>query len=148
MTEHERKQIEALEYAQLPALPQELNASGPIWVKAIAEITTWANTQSWAIVQNNMSEKPKFLKVFDMKGVAKVDHIYPYEFLDNKYLPRFNDSAEARAFLCEAYNVPQQKLARATKETLTRLICLYAIKHQLDEAAEKNKKETNIHDDE
>ena len=141
MTELERKEMEALEYAEVPNLPAEYTG-GAIWVKAIAKITTMTNSQSYAIVVNDSGDKPSVVRVFDTQGIASIDHIYPFSFLDGAALAPLKNADDLKELISRAYGIPQSEVNRLGKKELTKLFVRFAVRKQLKDEREKRLLET------
>lgn len=131
MTNLQRLEVEALEYAGLSSLPEAANSETPMWILGIAKVLTRENRYSYAIVRNKRSSSPAILKSFDSGSIARIVEVYPYKFLNSEYLLTFKTVGEARKFIVTAYNLPEEKVANLPKEKLLDIIFSYGVDRQL-----------------
>jgi hypothetical protein len=137
MTQLERKEMEVLDYTGLTELPGELDPDGPIWVKAIAKVTTQTNTASYAVVYNDAAPEPKIVRVFDTCGVARIDALHPYEFLASDAVPAVKTVEEARSAVINLYGADPEAVKDFSKKKLLALLLRYALRRQIEKGKPK-----------
>ena len=128
--------MEVLEYAEIPSLPKE-HSGGAIWVKAVAKITTMVGSQSYAIVINDGGETPRVVKVFDTLGISSIDHIHPYQYLDNSALEALKKADDVKSLIVRAYGLSPFEVEKLSKKELTKLFIRFAVRKQLKEEKER-----------
>lgn len=131
-------EAEVLSYAKCTELPAPLK-EGQIYVRAIAKVRKSNNCESYCIVTNNGTGKPRIKKNFGvMMPIVKVLEIYPLSVLDSGVLPDMRKKKELVAFLVQ--NGVRQTLAEnlvnskedSDKEKLRSLIINIAVNIQIE----------------
>lgn len=149
-------------------MPQPLKATdSKRWVKAVVKTKT-AFGYGYAMA-DNISSKPSLKRTFGKSAaIISIEEIYPYEFLESRFMPRFKNDAQIREFLRrnelpepyidsllskEGKTIEQQKADRATIDNIINDIALgIASKTLVDEekmrehiAESKKKRETRTY---
>jgi len=131
MTRTEQDEFYALEWAGVPEVPAEANEETPVWIYAIARILTRHCRDSYAIVRMNYGRPPEIIKAFNDEGVARIESIHPYKFLESRFVPKLETAAATKQFIANAYNVPVESVKKLKKDELLRLFYSHCIKAQL-----------------
>lgn len=130
MTKQELLEFEVLRYAEVPEMPAPLSEGTPVWTLAIAKVTTRTASASYAIVRNDYGRDPKVIKCFTTGGIATIDSIHPYEFLNLKVLPKFKSKEETRKFIARVYSKTLAEIEALTKEQQLRLLYEWCYREQ------------------
>ncbi|MBO7684842.1 MAG: hypothetical protein J6Y20_04745 [Lachnospiraceae bacterium] len=141
MTRHEREEYEALKWAGVPEVPEAAGKDTPTWIYAIAKVTTRLMGESFAIVKMNYGRDPIVVKSFSDVGIARIDSVHPYKFLDAKYLPQLRNADETKKYIADSYCVPLEDVAKLKKKELLRLLYAHCIKQQLEDEKKPNNNE-------
>lgn len=145
MTKQEQLEMDVLEYAQLPKIPEEATDETPMWIYAIAKIRTFTLSVGYAVVRYSYGERPTIIKAFYEGGFSGIISIHPYKFFDKKYLPALENIGSVRSFVAKTYGVDKAEVAKLGKKELLKLVYNYCIKRQLcDENEEKRRKQAEI----
>lgn len=131
MTRLEEVEMMALQYAQVPSMPDELDDSTPVWVYAIGMVLLRSGATSYVILRNRYGYAPQVIKAFDQDGVVSIVSIHPYRFLDKAVLPPVGNVAGLRSYLSKVYDVPKERVEKLTKDELMKLTYSYCIKYQV-----------------
>lgn len=148
--------VDALSYSAKISLPEEYDEKkGAIWVLAIIHVTKCNGKSSYAIAKNNGYGIPEIIKDFGaIAKVQKVNHIYPYFYLNNTNLPDLRNHADIVNYLSyKGYDSDEVKLLLGTvkedgtpktkdekekdKQKLKKVIYYEAINSQLKEIETK-----------
>ena len=140
MTRTERDEFEALSFAGVPELPAAADDSTPVWIFAIARILTRSCRESYAIVRMNYGRQPEVVNAFNDEGVARIESVHPYRFLDARFVPKMETAADTKRFIAHAYGVPEESVKKLKKEELLRLFYMHCIKSQLTYEKEQSNK--------
>ena len=102
----EESLTEALAYAKLTKLPNEWEDRGGVWTKAVVLVTKTNTKKNYAIAVNYGDNKPSIVKDFgDVCMIAKVEHIYPYYYLDDSYNPDLRNKNDIINYLsCNGFD--------------------------------------------
>ena len=136
MTKTEQEEFAALKWAGVPEIPAVEDKKTPVWIYAIAKVTTTSNRQSYAIVRQDYGRKPNMILSFTDEGILRVDSVHPYKFLDANFVPKLENAAATKGFVAKAYGVPLENIMRLKKHEILRLFYMHCIKTQLE--SEKN----------
>ena len=140
MRPDEERLLQVLEYTGQPCLPDEVDENcTPVWIYAIAKVMMMNLSTGYAVVRDHFGDTPTIEKIFGTGAVAKIVSIYPYKFLDKKYIPEIKTAKEANAFIAKVYHLnatPNYKMIEATS-----IILDYAASCQLSD--EKKKQNNN-----
>lgn len=126
----------ALRWAQIPELPGEWTEADdkrPVWVRAIAETTNRNGTKSWAIVRNKPGQQPTVEKSFSISAIARIDKIYPYEKVDERFYPQVYKKEDTVKFIATTYNVSIASVKKLSDVKISRLLDNYAIQMYLEQ---------------
>ena len=137
MTRHEREEFEALQWAGVPEIPEAAGKDTPAWIYAVAKVTTRLMDESFAIVKMNYGGEPIVVKSFSDVGIARIDSVHPYKFLDAKYLPQLRNAGETKKYIADAYGVQLADVEKLKKKELLRLLYAHCIKQQLEDEKAK-----------
>ena len=139
MTEQEKLEFEACQYADVPCLPPELGTEddGRIWVNAIAKVITYEMRPIYAIVRNNMLGSPIVVNTFGEGACARIESIHPYSWLEDQYLPSKMKDSELKRYLSVRYDVPLKSLNNVSPEKLIKLALHYGIDAQIRKEKEE-----------
>lgn len=140
MTRYDKEEYEALKWAGVPEIPEAAGKDTPVWIFAIAKVTTKTMSESIAIVKMNYGRDPIVVKSFSDVGIARIDSVHPYKFLDSGYIPKFPDADSARKYIADAYCVPLEEIAKLKKKDQLRLLYAHCIKQQLEDEKVKTKR--------
>lgn len=112
MTKEEKTLSDAMSYVKVTELPAEHKASNmKVWTRAIVKVRKFNNTANYAIAVNTGSGSPRIVKDFgDVVAIAKVENIYPYEYLSEEYIPNLRNKKEIIAYL-ESNGYEKEKIA-------------------------------------
>ena len=131
MTTEERLEYDALRAADMPQLPPALNENTPMWVNAIAVVTTYTLCKAYAIVRNNLTPSPDVIQFFGTGGIARIESIHPYKLLDSSLLPDMKDIRKMKEFVMKKYGVAEEKVRPLKEEKLKKLIYAYVMDAQV-----------------
>jgi hypothetical protein len=97
---------EALEAAGLVCLPDALNQSANIvWVKAIGLVRKLNGIKNYVLLEQNDEGKAVIKKDFGaLAQILEIEEIYPYEFLERRFLPRLTSDEDTIKFLKKHLN--------------------------------------------
>lgn len=140
ITRTEREEFEALNWAGVPEIPAAEDKDTPVWIYAIAVVTTTANRKSYAIVRQDYGRRPNMIKTFTDEGIARIDSVHPYKFLDANFVPKMENAAATKAYVAGAYGVTTDEIAKLKKPEILRLFYMHCIKTQLAAEKEQNKR--------
>ena len=135
MTRTEIDELDALRFAGVPEMPAKADENTPVWIYAIARVTTITMQQSYAIVRMNYGKAPVIVRSFTVDGIATIDSVHPYKFLDAAFVPQLDSAAATKQYVASAYGVGIEEVKKLKKPELLRLFYMHCIKAQL--AAEK-----------
>lgn len=140
MTRTEKDEFYALGWAGIPELPAEADEKTPVWIYAVARITTRTCRDSYAIVRMNYGRTPEIIKAFNDEGVAGIVSVHPYKFLDSRFVPKMESAAETKRYIANVYGVPEESVKKLKKEEQLRLFYTHCIKTQLAYEKEQSNK--------
>lgn len=140
MTRYEKEEYEALKWAGVPEIPEAAGKDTPVWIFAIAKVTTRTMSESFAIVKMNYGCSPFVVKSFSDEGIARIESVHPFKFIDSKYIPKFQDADAARKYIADAYGVPLEEITKLKKKDQLRLLYAHCIKQQLEDEKVKTKR--------
>lgn len=130
MTAYEMLEFEVCQQTDIPAIPDPIGPdSKVIWVQAVAKIVTRDMKPSFAIVRNNLTDKPMVIKCFSTGGIGKILSIHPYMMLDRSILPSSKELIMRD--LKEYTGFTMKKLREMPDEEFDRLMYKYAIERQI-----------------
>ena len=132
MTQTERDEFDALQWAGVPEVPAEADKDTPVWIYAIAKVTTLSCRESYAIVKMNYGREPVVVKSFCSDGIGRVDSIHPYKFLDGRFVPKFDSASAMKSYIASSYGVTMESVAKLKKPELLRLFYIHCMKTQLE----------------
>lgn len=99
INEKETSLGEALKDAFIYELPREWDNES-VWIRAIGLITKTNARQSYCLLRRGDNGEPQIYKTYgDACKIAKLDNIYPYIFLNKKYVCDFKSKQEIVDYL-------------------------------------------------
>lgn len=131
MNATERDEFDALQWARVPEIPEEVGEGTPVWIYAIAKVTTNLLRRSYAIVRMDYGRTPVIVKSFTDEGIARIDSVHPYKFLDARFVPKLDSVAATKQYIATAYGVSADDVKGLKKPELLRLFYTHCIKTQL-----------------
>lgn len=85
----EKSLIDCLAHLDLKDLPKEWDKE-TVYILAVALVTKADGTQSYVSLKKDAKGSDKIVKDFGTLGVVKkIDKLYPYRYLDERFLPTF-----------------------------------------------------------
>lgn len=85
----EKSLIDCLAYLDLKDLPKEWDKE-TVYILAVGLVTKADGTQSYVALKKDANGNDKMVKDFGTLGVVKkFDKVYPYRYLDERYMPTF-----------------------------------------------------------
>lgn len=93
---------EALNICMVGELPEPLAKDEVrIWVKGLAKVRKYDNSENWAVVKNDGSGKPHILNDVGghMASIVKIMDVHPTMWLDQNMLPTLNKKSDAVRYL-------------------------------------------------
>lgn len=129
MNTYEKELFEVLRYAGLSDLPKSIKEEQPkcAWVRAVALVLKRSGEKGFAIAVNRVKGDPKLIKTFDITPIAKIEDIFPYEFVDKSFYPPTRSREAYITYISKTYNVNRQKVSELSVEKLQQLADYYAI---------------------
>lgn len=140
MTKTEMDELDALRFAGVPEVPAQADENTPVWIYAIARVTTTTMRQSYAIVRMNYGRDPVIVRSFTVEGIAAIDSVHPYKFLDAAFVPKLDNAAATKQYVASAYGVDVDEVKKLKKPEILRLFYMHCIKVQLEAENRKTNK--------
>lgn len=100
MTELEQTLSEALSFARVPELPEDVSKTTGTWTKAIVLVKKANNRQNYAIAHNDGSGGARIVKDFGPTyKIVDVLGIFPYSFVSLQYQPNLKTKEDIVMYL-------------------------------------------------
>lgn len=92
--------MEAMSDAHVKEIPAELKDNKKIWVKAIVKVIKCNSKKNYALAINKGDGTPEIVKDYgDAARIVKVESIYPYYYLEDRYIPDLRNKQDIIAYL-------------------------------------------------
>ena len=140
MTRMEIAELDALRYAGVPEMPAEADEHTPVWIYAIARVTTNILTESYAIVKMDYGRSPIVIRSFTDEGIVRIDSVHPFKFLDARFVPSLESAVATKQYVAQAYGVSVDEVKKLKKPDILRLFYMHCIKTQLKCEEEQSNK--------
>lgn len=136
----EQSLTKALTYCGISEVPEEFDGVG-IWVQAIVLVQKSDGTESYVYADKDLKTlELRFAKDFGtVSMIRKVLKVYPYNFLKDKYVPKFKtQKKEERVKYLSAHDKTKTDWSVFSLKELDREVVRRAIRNQMEIEKIKN----------
>lgn len=127
----EKSLLDALSFCDLRQLPEE-DKKEFIWVRALGLVEKVNGTSNYVVLRANSVTDYSIVKDFgSTAAIVRVTSVYPYEFLDSKFLPDFKGAKKEERINWLLRNGVQKNLTTLSIKELDKECANLAINKQL-----------------
>lgn len=127
----EKSLLDALSFCDLRQLPEE-DKKEFIWVRALGLVEKVNGTSNYVVLRANSVTDYSIVKDFgSTAAIVRVVSVYPYEFLDSKFLPDFKGAKKEERINWLLRNGVQNNLTTLSIKELDKECANLAINKQL-----------------
>jgi hypothetical protein len=129
----EKSLLDVLSYCGLRELPEK-DKKEYVWVHAVCLVEKRNGTKNYAVLRNGGENGCYICKDFgDISSIVKITSIYPYEFLNQDFMPCFKSSTKEERVDWLVNNGVKTDLSALSLKELEKLCVNIAIKRQLNQ---------------
>lgn len=133
MVEDKKSLNEALDKAFIPKLPNKYEGNA-IWLKAIAKVQKMNLRIEYVLMEriftvdtgvNPIIARNEEVIMHDlgsMSPIVDIIEIYPYTYINDEYIPPLKSVAEAIRFICDFYDIKDDKVKSLEKHERQALV--------------------------
>jgi hypothetical protein len=127
----EKSLLDALSFCDLRQLPEE-DKKEFIWVRALGLVEKVNGTSNYVVLRANSVTDYSIIKDFgSTAAIVRVTSVYPYEFLDSKFLPDFKGAKKEERINWLLRNGVQKNLTTLSIKELDKECANLAINKQI-----------------
>ena len=121
--------VDALSYCSLRELPQEDNNEF-VWLRAIGLAAKSDGLSTYVLLEKNEDNEVKVIKDFgSVSTIRKITKVYPFLFLDSKYMPIFKTKTrDERLAWYQRNGVNIDELEGLSVKELDKMVIRHAVK--------------------
>lgn len=132
--------LEMLMFARVSKLPELLNDSeGKVWVRAIVKILRKSGYYDYAVAYHDYFSWNEVTVTKELAGMGiacEVAGIYPFEYLQDRYLPTVKSKVDIVNYLASVTHDDVEHLSNMPNEQLKKVLYNTCIKEQIHRSKE------------